>query len=61
MIYRIRIMINIYVNRFRSYTIHRVAHTNLMLLAVDAGCPCDTEISPIEPNEVKYILLFKFV
>ena len=43
---------------FRSYSIHRVAHTNLMLLAVDVGNAFDTGVSnPLEPREVIYILL----
>lgn len=42
---------------FRSYSIHRVVRTNLMLLAVDAQCYCimDPPIST-KPIKVEYIL-----
>lgn len=41
----------------RSYTVHRVPHTNLMLLAVDAQCYCilDEPVT-VEPREVRHIL-----
>ncbi|KAK2724952.1 hypothetical protein QYM36_001414 [Artemia franciscana] len=38
----------------RSFTAHRIPHSNLILVVVDTLCPCDSRKMSIEPTEVYY-------
>ena len=49
---------------FRSYSVHQILNTNLMLVAYDATCKCSSEdVLPftVTPSEVIYILSQLFV
>lgn len=39
---------------FRNYSIHKIPHSNLVLLVLDASCKCETRKLTVEPQEVIY-------